>query len=231
MTSHRDLKYPNGISKLRLYQVFLSYRDFACTPEKYEEDIEFLRLEEQNSRTNCEWMIDADGKPVVSGLQLKSSHDRVIITEGGFAVMPKVAPKVFVSYAREDHEYAARLARELTAEGFSPWFDKDELRPGERWEAAIGRAIRASDYFVALLSRHSVNKRGYVQREIRDALRILDELPDTQIFLIPARIEDVEPTHEALRHLQWVDMFPDWSGGLASILRALRSRLGPFASA
>ncbi|HEY2094364.1 MAG TPA: toll/interleukin-1 receptor domain-containing protein [Thermoanaerobaculia bacterium] len=170
MEIRADRAYPNGISKLRLYQTFLNYRDFACTPEKYEEDVEFLRLEDLKKECNCEWGIDVDGTAIVAGLELRSARDRVIVTERGFVVMPKIAPRVFVSYAREDSGAAARLARELATEGFQPWFDKDELFPGERWEAAIERGIRSSDYFVAFLSKNSVNKRGYVQKEIRRAL-------------------------------------------------------------
>ncbi len=70
----------------------------------------------------------------------------------GSAVAGTYTPRVFLSYAREDFESAVRLARELTAEGFAPWFDKDNLLPGERWKK---RSSVQSDR-VTILSRCSL---------------------------------------------------------------------------
>lgn len=67
---------------------------------------------------------------------------------------------------------------------------------------------------VVLLSCRQVEKRGYVQREIRKALEILDEVPDNQVFLIPARLDDCRPQHDRLSDLQWVDLFPAWDKGV-----------------
>jgi hypothetical protein len=38
--------------------------------------------------------------------------------------------------------------------------------------------------FLALLSQNSVTKRGYVQKELSEALDILDEFPSSEIFII-----------------------------------------------
>jgi hypothetical protein len=132
--------------------------------------------------------------------------------------------KVFLSYAREDIASAQRLYDNLRAEGADVWFDKYSLVPGQNWETEIVQAIRGSRFFLALLSAKSVNKKGYVQKEIKQALDVLDEYPETGIFLIPVRLDNCKPTYEKLRHLQWVDMFPDWDDGLAHILKALKSQ-------
>jgi hypothetical protein len=131
------------------------------------------------------------------------------------------SPKVFLSYAREDMATAKKLFNQLRESGAGVWFDREALLPGQKWRAAIGKAIRESRFFLALLSSESVNKKGFVQREVKQALELLDEYPDHEIYLIPARLDDCAIMDERLRSLQWVDMFPDWDDGLARLLKAL----------
>ena len=125
--------------------------------------------------------------------------------------------KVFISYAHEDLTAARRLFNDLVTIGVQPWLDQERLLPGQHWEREIHAALRGSDFVVVLLSTRQVEKRGYVQREIRKALEILDEVPDNQVFLIPARLDDCRPQHERLSNLQWVDLFPSWDDGVRRI--------------
>jgi hypothetical protein len=90
----------------------------------------------------------------------------------------RVRPLVFISYAREDNAPAERLYDALKLRGAVPWIDSRDLVAGENWKRAITLEIRRADYFIALLSSRSVNKRGYVQKELREALAILDEVPE-----------------------------------------------------
>lgn len=85
--------------------------------------------------------------------------------------MPEPA-KVFVSYAREDRETARRLWLDLKAAGFAPWLDSENLLGGQNWKLAITEAIKSSAFFVALISNFSIQKRGYVQKELKQALEI-----------------------------------------------------------
>lgn len=132
---------------------------------------------------------------------------------------------VFISYAREDGEHAQKLCSELKSLGVDPWLDRDKLLPGQKWRAEIEFAIRKADFFIALLSFNSVGKRGYVQKELRLGIDILEQVPDSDIFLIPARIDGCEPSHESLRELQWVDLFPNWDDGLKKIKAVLNFRI------
>src|SRR5262249_26354682 len=108
--------------------------------------------------------------------------------------------------------------------GFDVWFDLESLRPGERWKARIAQAIRGSDAVIALLSTRSVGKRGYVQKEIRYALEVVEQLPDSEIFLIPARLDECSPGHEALYELHWIDLYPVWEVGFKKIENVLREK-------
>lgn len=128
-------------------------------------------------------------------------------------------PRVFISYAKEDKGFAETLYRDLKQAGVNPWLDSVDLLPGQRWKSAIRTAIRDSSYFVAVLSSRSVGKRGYVQKEIREAIRIAKEYPPEHIFLIPVRIDECEPTFESLCSRQMTDLFVDYEGGLKQLLR------------
>jgi hypothetical protein len=216
-------RFPNGERKSRLYEVFLSYRDFDCTASEYLEQIAFTHKEEDAGNHICAWYQDG-GVCFVHGLQFRNPRMRVIITESGFRVeeKPMNPTKVFVCYAREDIAHARRLASDLRAVGVEVWFDKDTLRPGERWETAIRRAIKASDFFVAVLSTHSLKKRGFVQTELRTALDILLQVPEEEIYLIPARIEPCEPSHPALTQLNYLDLFPDWEAGINRLVAVVK---------
>lgn len=132
------------------------------------------------------------------------------------------SPKVFISYAHEDKKKALKLFSDLEKAGVKPWMDKKNLLPGVDWRAEIVKAIRGCDYVIFLLSKTSVNKRGFVQAEMRQALIALDNIPDGQVYLIPARIDNCRPTHEKLGSINWVDLFPRWQDGIKKILLAMK---------
>jgi TIR domain len=132
---------------------------------------------------------------------------------------------VFISYAREDTEAARRLYDDLKNAGLTPWLDKESLVAGQNWKIAINKAIKKSRYFIPILSSKSVEKRGYVQKEFKYALDVIDEFPESQIFVIPVRLDDCDIPYEKLKDIEYVDLFPDWNKGLQRILQALKEQL------
>lgn len=100
--------------------------------------------------------------------------------------------------------------------------DKISLLPGQDWENEIRKAIKNSQYFIALLSQISVSKRGFVQSEFRFALDVVKLIPEGNIFVIPARLNDCEIRYEELKKYQYVDMFPEWNNGFEKILRTMK---------
>lgn len=129
--------------------------------------------------------------------------------------------KVFICYAREDQEIARRLYADLKNAGVGPWMDCEDLSPGQKWRMAINQVLKDSSFVIALLSSRSLSKQGFVQKELKKALDLLDHVPDSEIFLIPVRLEDCEPQDEKLQELHWVDLLPDYELGLQRILRVL----------
>ena len=128
---------------------------------------------------------------------------------------------IFISYAREDQSVAERLYLDLQSRGFKVWLDSKNLLPGSSWRLEIAQAIRDSRSVLVLLSNSSSSKRGFIQSEIREALDALNEFPDGEIFLIPARLEDCQSAHRKLKDLQWVDLFPCYNAGLDKIMTVL----------
>ena len=127
-------------------------------------------------------------------------------------------PKIFLCHASEDKDRVQQIYLEMRAAGLSPWMDKppspyelDGILPGEDWDRRIRREIRGSAYCIALLSKKSVNKRSYVQREFRLALTMAAEMPPGQVYLIPALLEhcevpDLAVDSVSLSSLQWIEL-------------------------
>src|ERR1035438_725801 len=67
-----------------------------------------------------------------------------------------MSTRVFISYAHRDGGgLAARLQRDLQAQGFDVWLDKHRLLGGDVWTKEIELAIDRCDVALALLSTGS----------------------------------------------------------------------------
>lgn len=130
----------------------------------------------------------------------------------------------FISYAREDSEAAVRLFNDLSGQGATPWMDQFNLLGGQNFDRAIRAALQECSHFIALISEHSVSRRGYVQRELREALRLLDEFPPDAIFVVPVRLDQSIPTDHRLRALHWIDLHPHYQAGFRKLLKSLGVR-------
>lgn len=136
---------------------------------------------------------------------------------------PKKLWDVFVCYAREDLDRARALYHKLREVGVTPWMAYEDILPGQNWEHEITQALTQSRYVLALLSDNSVSRRGFIQKELTHALDILDNLPPSSIFLIPARLDKCDPLDGRLQRLHWVDLFPDYNEGIQRIIQVLKS--------
>lgn len=139
--------------------------------------------------------------------------------EVGIASEP--VDRIFICYARRDEELARRLYEDLKKEGYCVWIDVVDLRPGEVWKSRISREIQSSRLFIALMSKYSLSRRGYVQRELKEGIDVLREMPDDRIFMIPVRVDHCRPADPILAELNWVDLFPDYDRGYNRILESL----------
>jgi hypothetical protein len=126
---------------------------------------------------------------------------------------------VFLRHASDDKPIVRDLYARLQRDGFRPWFDEQDILPGQQWETEIRKAVRRSSTILICLSQHSLSKSGYVHKEIRFALDIADEKPDDVIFLIPVRLENCT-VPDRLQRFQWVDLYSD--DGYERLMASLR---------
>jgi hypothetical protein len=128
---------------------------------------------------------------------------------------------IFLCHASEDKEKVRKLYRQLRGLGFNPWLDAENLLPGQEWELKISEIVRRCDVVLVCLSQSSINKRGFVQREINYALNVADEQPEGAVFIIPAKLEECEVPHR-LSKWQWVNLYePE---GYDRLIKSLRNK-------
>lgn len=113
--------------------------------------------------------------------------------------------RVFLCHASQDKPAVWRLHRYLKQHGVQPWLDQEDLLPGQNWEVEIPKALFSSDVILVCLSKNSVDKEGYVQKEISFALDKALEKPEGTIFVIPVKLEECDIPKRLARY-QWVDL-------------------------
>ena len=129
--------------------------------------------------------------------------------------------QVFLAYAEEDRPTVRRLYTALQQAGFEPWMDQEKLLPGQNWPRAIERAIDLSRFFLGCFSQRSTVKRGHFQSELRYALDLAAHIPHDQIFVVPVRLNKCELPRRIASKVQYVDLFPDWDEGVATLVEAM----------
>jgi hypothetical protein len=122
---------------------------------------------------------------------------------------------VFLSYAHEDREVAARVAREIEANGPPVWFDRRELGAGDEWERKIMKNIESASMFVPLVSRSCLREGPrFFAAEWNCAIKFSRRFVGTP-FILPLALEDVDPDSHLLpaefRATQFSRLGPDGS--------------------
>ncbi|MBS0630659.1 MAG: toll/interleukin-1 receptor domain-containing protein [Verrucomicrobia bacterium] len=109
------------------------------------------------------------------------------------------AKAVFLSYTREDAEAARRLADALRAFGVEVWFDQNELRGGDAWDAKIREQIRTCARFVPIISAATqARAEGYFRREWKLAADRTHDMATGVPFILPVIIDDTKEGEAAI---------------------------------
>lgn len=114
--------------------------------------------------------------------------------------------RVFLCHSKGDKEYTQDLYNRLLALGCDPWLDEEKLLPGQEWEKEIPRAIRNSHVFLVCLSAGSVTKRGFIQKEIKLAINVAEEIPEGDIFIVPIKIQPCDAPDQLSKY-QWLEVY------------------------
>jgi hypothetical protein len=116
--------------------------------------------------------------------------------------------RVFLCHTSQDKPVVRELYQRLLAEGWiDPWLDKEKILPGQEWELEIEESVEAADVVIICVSKSSVGKEGYYQKEIKKILDVAEEKPEGTIFIIPLRLDDCQIPRR-LSKWQYEDYFP-----------------------
>ncbi len=138
------------------------------------------------------------------------------------ANLSKRSLQVFLCHSSGDKPLVRELHKRLAAQkNIDPWLDEFKLLPGVDWNNEITQAVKESDVVIVCLSKASISKEGYVQKEIRRALDVAEEKPDGTIFIIPLKVEDCE-VPQRLSKWQWVNYYED--GAFDKLISSLQRR-------
>ena len=133
----------------------------------------------------------------------------------------------FLCYSKENSASVREFRELLKAEDWiDPWFDEEDILPGQMWEASVIEAVHHSHAVIIFLSSIAVRTEGFFHKELKLALDAAAEKPDGTIFIIPIRL-DVCDVPDRLRPYQYVDYFGDKEHKdrvYSSLIAALRNR-------
>jgi polar amino acid transport system substrate-binding protein len=132
------------------------------------------------------------------------------------------AKQVFISHAKEDAQFAHRLADDLRQLGVQVWIAPESIRPGESWVDAIERGLGESSHTVIVLTPKALKSR-WVKKETGVAIA---QERKGRIQVIPL---DVEPCAVPLllSSYQMVSFRPDYDAGLSQVADILGLRVTP----
>lgn len=136
---------------------------------------------------------------------------------------------VFISYAADTKPLAEQLTAALQKQGMHAWADFKDLRPGQRWQDELERALESAGWFVILVSPQSYAT-PWQESEWRAALTKVWSDPHKTIIPVVVGGGDAPPF---LRN--WVSLRIDPTAPPADwtreVLEALRSRRNESAHA
>jgi len=77
--------------------------------------------------------------------------------------------EVFLSHSSQDRAFVKKLAKVLRRHGVPFWYGESHILGAEQWHDEIGKALARCDWFLLVLSPHSVRSK-WVKRELLYAL-------------------------------------------------------------
>lgn len=192
-------------------------------PTEYSNEISDLPIEITQIEKLETLDLTGNPLPVAPEILEKTDNPSAIFTAyfGNTPPALKRNLRAFLCHSSHDKNQVRKLYRKLSGECIDVWFDEESLIPGQDWEYEISKAIDNSDVIIVCLSKNSVSKEGFVQKEIRFALDKAEEKPEGVIFIIPVLLEECE-VPERLRKRHWAKLYEE--NGYSSLLKALNVR-------
>jgi hypothetical protein len=167
---------------------------------------------------------EMNGKAMIANPVYKKRFATISKQHISNIVQPKMdgnenKPLIFLCHAKEDIEFVRSLYHLLKQENLTPWLDEIDIFPGQNWDIEIQRAIKKTEFALICLSSISVQKKGYLTKEIKWALDRQSEMPEGDIFVIPVKIEPCI-LENRLSGIHSVDLFE--ASGFEKLIQSIR---------
>ena len=137
--------------------------------------------------------------------------------------------RIFISYSSKDEALAQKFYDELSSARHQPFLACENIQPGEKWGDRIDLELKECDYFLVLLSEHSV-KSDRVIGEVTRAKERQDK--ENKPVIIPIRVKLHNPIKyrlgsmvEPYQHLDW-----DSEEDTDRLVKKIRSIISGFAT-
>ena len=130
-----------------------------------------------------------------------------------------ITPKIFISYSRDDAEFAGRLLTTLRQSDLDIWIDQEQINPGDSFLAEMNRGLTDAAYVLLIVSESSMRSQ-WVEREWLSTLASKDKV------LIPLRIDN-SPMPQLLRDIIYVDFRQDFAKAASKLITFLQKETEP----
>ena len=134
--------------------------------------------------------------------------------------------KVFISYSRDDLDFADQLVSAIGASGFEPLIDRHGISGGEEWMKRLGNLIREADTVAFVLSPTALDSEMCAW-EVSETQRL-----SKRLIPVVCRPLGSAPVPERLRDLNYIFFYPEpkapgsgFGKGLADLTSALNTDL------
>ncbi len=120
------------------------------------------------------------------------------------AKIGQLGSEVFISYSRNDADFARKLNNELQLYGKTTWFDQESISSGADFQQEIYKGIAESDNFVFLISPKSVNS-PYCEDEVNFAATQGKRFITLLVESLDTESHEKFNSLKALSQVQWID--------------------------
>jgi hypothetical protein len=164
-----------------------------------------------NGDVNNSNIIIGDNSSLTASLPSKQPAKSSVSTPQSIVESESTDSKLipFLCYAKENSTPVREFRQRMKAEAWiDPWFDEEDILPGQMWEGHVTEAVHNSHAVIVFLSSIAIRTEGFFHKELRLALDAAAEKPDGTIFIIPIRLDDCD-VPDRLQPYQYVDYFGD----------------------
>jgi tetratricopeptide (TPR) repeat protein len=136
--------------------------------------------------------------------QHKPTQIHQTFIEESIAKIGQLGSEVFVSYSRNDSDFARHLNNELQLIGKTTWFDQESIATGANFQKEIYRGIENSDNFLFLISPQAIDS-IYCEEEVSYAATLNKRFVTVLSEPLDAETMTKFKALPKLSEVQWID--------------------------